>query len=236
MIKAVFFDWFNTLAKYSPPREEIQSRVLGEFGIDISAEKLRPAILTADKNLFDEQADNPILKRTPEEQAKIYTQYQRTVLSEAGVDISGSPDMLPEIMKRSQELYKDIKFVLFDDVIPALKAIKEKNLTIGILTNIESGMEPICRELGIDSYLDLIITSGDAGADKPQPQIFLAALNKAGVKAREAIHVGDQYKIDIAGAMGVGINPLFLDRFDIYPEIDNCPRIHSLTEVIGYLE
>ena len=49
MIKAVFFDWFNTLAKYSPPREELQSRVLGEFGFDIAADKLITAMQKADK-------------------------------------------------------------------------------------------------------------------------------------------------------------------------------------------
>ena len=37
MIEAVFFDWFNTLAKYSPPREELQSRLLGEFGINVGS-------------------------------------------------------------------------------------------------------------------------------------------------------------------------------------------------------
>ncbi|MFC2070480.1 HAD family hydrolase [Chloroflexota bacterium] len=236
MIKAVFFDWFNTLARYSPPREELQSRTLGEFGINVSAERLLPAILIADKHLFDEHAESPVTKRSPEEQAKIYTQYQQTVLSEAGVDISSSPDMLPKIMKKAQELYKDIKFILYDDVIPTLKTITEKDLTIGILTNIESGMSPICRELGLESYIDFIITSGEAGADKPQPQIFLTALERAGVKAGEALHVGDQYKIDIAGARGVGINPLLLDRFNQYQDIDDCPKIHELSEVIGYLQ
>ena len=236
MIKAVFFDWFNTLAKYSPPREEIQSRVLGEFGYDVTPEKLLPALASADKDLYDQHADSPITKRSPEEQAKIFSQYQMTVLQKAGIDISREPDILFKILQRAQELSKDIRFVLFEDVIPTFKIIRNKDLKTGILTNFEASIQSICRELGLESYIDVIITSGEAGADKPQPRIFQYALSKAGVEASEAIHVGDQYKIDIEGAKGVGISPLLLDRFNIYPDVEECPVIHELTEVISYLE
>ena len=236
MIKAVFFDWFNTLAKYSPPREELQSKVLGEFGFDVAPDKLIPALSKADKTLFDLHAENPITKRPPEEQAKIYTQYHMTILSEVGIDISDNPGIIGDILKRSQELSRDLKFILYDDVIPTLKIIREKALSIGILTNIESGMEPMCKELGLEPYIDFIVTSGEAGADKPQPQIFNYAIKKAGINASEAIHVGDQYKIDIAGAKGVGISPILLDRFFLYPDVDDCPVIHRLAEVVDHLE
>jgi len=61
------------------------------------------------------------------------------------------------------------------------------------------------------------------------------ALQRAGVDASEAIHVGDQYKIDVAGARGVGINPILIDRYDLYPEFSDCPRIRNLTELTKYL-
>ncbi len=236
MIKAVFLDWFNTLAQYSPPREELQSKVLGEFGINVSPDKILPAILIADKNLFDEHASSPVTKRSPEEQAKIYALYQQTVLTEAGVDISDSPALLPKVMKRAQELYRDIQFVLFDDVIPAVKTLKERGLTLGLVTNMEMEMRPLCKELGLGPYLNFVVTSSEVGSDKPQPRIFLEALKRAGAEAREVLHVGDQYKIDVDGARGAGINPLLLDRFNQYPEVDDCPRIHSLSEVVEHLQ
>jgi putative hydrolase of the HAD superfamily len=93
----------------------------------------------------------------------------------------------------------------------------------------------MCRELGIASYLDFTVTSAEVGADKPQPPIFLKALELAGVKADEAIHVGDQYQNDVLGAKGVGISPILLDRADYYAEITDCPRIRSLTEISKYL-
>ena len=48
MTKAVFFDWFNTLARYEPPREELYSQALREFGIEVPPEKILPGLLAAD--------------------------------------------------------------------------------------------------------------------------------------------------------------------------------------------
>jgi len=96
-------------------------------------------------------------------------------------------------------------------------------------------MGPICRKLGLEPYLDFVVTSEEAGADKPNPPIFQAALRQARVDASEAIHVGDQYKIDVVGARGVGINPILIDRYDLYPELSDCPRIRNLTELAKYL-
>ncbi len=235
MIRAVFFDWFNTLALYHPPREELQSQALREVGINVPPKKLIPGLLLADRDYFEENANFPIRQRSPEEQAKIYARYQQTILTEAGVNVSDDPDILGRIMKRTRELYKGIRFVLFDDVLSTLKMLKEQNLTLGLLTNLDTDMKPICRELGLGPYIEFIVTSGEVGADKPKPAIFLKALEKAGVKASQAIHVGDQYKLDVVGAMGVGINPILIDRYNSYPEVTDCPRIQSLTELIKYL-
>jgi putative hydrolase of the HAD superfamily len=235
LIRAVFFDWFNTLALYHPPREVLQSQALREFGINIPPEKILPALMIADRSFFEESAISPISKRSAKEQADVYIRYEKILLTEAGIETSYSPDTLLKIMKRAQELYKDIRFILFDDVLPNVKKLKGQNLTLGLLTNLQSDMKPVCRELGLEPYLDFIVTSSEAGADKPQPQIFLIALERAKVKSSEAIHVGDQYKLDAVGAMGVGIKPVLIDRYDLYPEINDCPRIHSLSELAEYL-
>ncbi len=235
MIKAVFFDWFNTLAHYEPSREELQSQVLQEFGIHVSPQQITRGLIAADRDYFEENAVSPVRKRSPEEQAKIYVRYQKTILTEAGVNIPGEPDMLLKIMKRAQQLSQGMSFVLFNDVLPTVKTLKEQNLTLGLLTNLDTEMKPICRKLGLEPYINFIVTSGEVGVDKPKPPIFLAALQKAGVTPSEAVHVGDQYQLDVVGARGVGINPLLLDRYNLYPEVNDCPRIHSLTKLVEYL-
>ncbi len=198
-------------------------------------QQIMAALLVADRGLFEENAVSPIRKRNPAEQAEVYIRYQQTMLTEAGVKVPEKPDILRQIMKRLQQLSQRMSFTLFDDVLTTLKMLKEQNLTLGLLTNFDKDMAPICRQLGLEPYIDFIVTSGEIGVDKPEPPIFLAALQKAGVKAAEAVHVGDQYKLDVLGARGVGITPLLIDRYDLYREVSDCPRIHSLTELAEQL-
>lgn len=236
MIKAVFFDWFNTIARYEPPREELQSQVLHEMGIDAPLEKLRRSILIADANYFEENARSPIRKRTPEEQAEVHTNYQKTVLTEAGVNSLIETKTILKIIQRLRQLNTKMKFTLFDDVLPVMKTLKKQKLILALLTNLDRDMNPLCHDLGLEQYIDFFVTSGEVGADKPEPPIFLTALKRAEVNPSEAIHIGDQYKVDVIGAKRTGIKPILIDRYDSHPEVSDCPRIHSLTEIIGYLK
>ena len=40
MIKAVCFDFFNTLAYFDPPREEFYAKVAGEFGVKVTPQAI----------------------------------------------------------------------------------------------------------------------------------------------------------------------------------------------------
>lgn len=235
MLKAVFFDWFNTLAVYHPPREELQGQAIREFGFNVSTEQVKPALLEADRLVFDENARYPMRLRSREEQTEVYIRYETLLLKNIGIDLSDEVRTVTKIFQRVEELYGDIGFALYDDVIPVMEKLRDKDLKIGLITNLEIDMKPICSELGLDPYLDFIVTSGEAGSDKPQPEIFMIALEKAGVEASEAVHVGDQYKIDAVGAMNAGIKPIIIDRNDLYPEIKDCPRIRNLDELFDVI-
>jgi len=233
VIKAVFLDWFNTLARFEPPREELHCQALQDFGIEASPRKVMRGLLLADRYWFEEDIKSKVRARSPEEQAEVGLRYQEILLTEAGVKVT--KELLLKIVKKTQELYKGITFALFEDVLPALKTLKGQRFILGLLTNLNRDMAPICRQLGLEPYLDFVVTSEEAGSDKPQPPIFLAALEQARVNPSEAVHVGDQYKIDVVGARGVGISPILIDRYDLYPEVADCPRIRSLTELAGHL-
>lgn len=235
MIKAIFFDWFNTLARYEPPREELQGQALRELGINASVPKMRQVLAVADKYLFEENFVSPLRKRSQEEQIRLYIHQQEIILTEIGVNIAEQPDLVGKTLIRLRELSQGLHFVLFEDVLPTLKELKEQKLILGLLTNLDRDMTPLCRELGLEPYLNFVVTSGEVDSDKPNAPIFLKALERARVKAAEAIHIGDQYKVDITGARGVGITPLLLDRYDLSTEVNDCPRLHSLAEVPKYL-
>ena len=234
MIKAIFFDWFNTLAHYYPPREELESQALKELGFAVSPKELSYGLYLGDKMMYEENARIPVRLRSREDQTQLYMRFHRTILKE--VNINASDEVVLKLLKRMLQLNDSMKFVLFDDVITTLKTLKKQDLKLGLLTNLQTEVGSMCRELGIAEYLDFTVTSGEAGADKPQPPIFLKALELAQVTAAEAIHVGDQYQNDVLGARGVGIAPILLDRADYYAEIKDCPRIKSLSEVSKYIK
>jgi putative hydrolase of the HAD superfamily len=233
VIKAVFFDWFNTLTHFEPPRAELYSWAFQQFGIELAPKVIMRGILAADRYYFEESAKSPVEKRSPEEQVEVYSHYPKAILAEEGIKVA---EELPlKILKIVQQQFKGDALVLFDDVLSTLKTLKERRLILGLLTNATKDKLSLHRKLGLEGYLDFVVTSQEAGADKPKPPIFLAALDRAGVEAFEAFHVGDQYQLDIVGARGAGINPILIDRCDLYPEVSNCPRIRSLTELAQHL-
>jgi putative hydrolase of the HAD superfamily len=72
--------------------------------------------------------------------------------------------------------------------------------------------QPKLDALGISGYFEHIITSGDFGAVKPDPSIFLHACAVFGVSPAEAAYVGDRLRTDAVGATAAGLTGIWLDR------------------------
>ena len=231
MIKGVFFDFYQTLVRFDPPREQLQTKVLKEFGIDVAPEAIRRALVVADEFIYQELAQQPFSKRTAEEKMAVYVQYQRVLLKEAGVD--ASEQLTGGVLNKMQQF--NLKQVLFDDVVPALTQLKERGLILGLVSNVDRDISPLCDKLGLSLLLQVVVTSQDTGFSKPQPEIFQEALRQAGIEASEAVYVGDQYQIDVVGARDAGMKGVLLDRGDDFREVTDCPRIRSLADIVKYL-
>ena len=85
MIKAVFFDLYNTLVSYDPPREELQARALKEFGIEVSPEVFRRPLAIADEFIYQELVRSSLTRRSKEEQMAVWAKYEEILLREAGI-------------------------------------------------------------------------------------------------------------------------------------------------------
>ncbi len=86
--------------------------------------------------------------------------------------------------------------------------------TIGIISN-NQHREQVDKlhAIGLTSWVNLLITSEEAGVGKPAPEIFSLALDRAKVQPREAIMVGDNWAVDIEGALGVGMPAIWFNRW-----------------------
>jgi FMN phosphatase YigB (HAD superfamily) len=231
--KAVFFDWFNTLTTYYPPREDAYALACRDLGFEVTTAQLSRGLLLADQFYSDENARSPIKKREPKGMIAVYVRYGQVALRGAG--LPSAEGTVLRVMEKVKSAFSSPRFALYDDVLPALGVLKSRHLVIGLISNIDQDIKPVCSELGLDTYITQVVTSKDAGSEKPHPPIFLAALKGAGVEAEESIHVGDQHSCDVVGARGVGMKPVLIDRYDLFPEVNDCARIRSLAELVDYL-
>ena len=233
MTKAVFFDWFNTLTTYYPPREGAYALACHDLGFEVTTDQMARGLLLADQFYSDENARSPVKKREPNEMIAVYVRYGQVALRGAG--LPSSEETVLRVMEKVRGAFSSPRFALYDDVLPALGVLKSRGLVMGLISNIDQDIKPICSELGLDAYIAQVVTSKDVTSEKPHPPIFLAALNGAGVKAAESVYVGDQYSCDVVGARAVGMKPVLIDRYDLFPEVNDCARIRSLAEIVDHI-
>jgi REG-2-like HAD superfamily hydrolase len=231
MIKALLFDFFNTLSHYEPPREQMYIDVCEKHGIHLEIIKLYRSLPYADAMYRDENQKSRVTDRPEKEQMAFFITYIKFALEGAGVETNDAIAMeILHVMKTTKW-----EFRLFDDVLPTLKQVRERKLITGLISNIGQEADKTFNDIGLKQYLDFHVTSFETGHDKPDPEIFLAALEKAVVKADEALYVGDNYEQDIIGARDVGMRAILIDRNDWFTKITDCPRIKNLTEVLNYI-
>lgn len=91
-------------------------------------------------------------------------------------------------------------------VLPFLKDAKKHGIKIVVVTNLESSIQyKKLLRLGIEDFVNFIVTSEEAGIEKPDPKIYKLALDKIGLTAEDVVMIGDDAKEDGAGAMAMGI-------------------------------
>lgn len=115
---------------------------------------------------------------------------------------------------------------LFEDVKPFFE---RTSLPVYVLSN-----DDLCyleESFGLKGLKPAgIISSETAHACKPNRAIFEKALEIAGVKAEETVHIGDSVTSDVEPARELGITPIYLSR-NADTVIDGVRVIRSLDEL-----
>jgi len=232
MVQACFFDLYNTLVYFHPSREERQAIAARQFGIEIDPAALHKAYVAGEHFWTIENGREAIQKRSEEERARFYTEYEKRLLAAAGIAVAD--DTALKIYRAYRQTKAGLR--LFDDVLPTLATLHHRGVALGLISNWDQAVTTFCQELGIGQYLDFILSSHEVGVEKPDVRIFEEALRRAAVRPVEAMHVGDQYHSDVVGARRAGIRPVLLDRFGFLSEFTDCVRIRSLAEVPDLIE
>jgi HAD superfamily hydrolase (TIGR01549 family) len=203
--RAVFLDALGTLVELEPPWISLRDMVPPE----VSDEQLVDA-LKAEMAYYKEHAhegrDEASLAELRERCAAIASQ-------KLGMDVG------------VDELVAAIRFSAYPDAVPALETLHDRGLRLVVVSNWDCSLPRVLDGCGLGEMLDGTITSAGAGARKPDPAIFAAALELVGIQADEALHVGDTADEDVTGAQAAGIRPLLIDRQGSAGDISSLEEI-----------
>lgn len=113
------------------------------------------------------------------------------------------------------------KMIPFSYVKPLFSELHLKGIKIGVLTDLTAHIQYRKLEtLGVSQLVDYLVTSEEAGAEKPSAKMFNLMIKKLGNKPEEILMIGDSEKKDIAGAEAVGMKTILFKRdSDVSKEI-----------------
>ena len=114
---------------------------------------------------------------------------------------------------------------LYPDVKPALKALAAQ-FKLGLVANSGEAALRALRRDGLHDLFDVIALADFVGVEKPNEKIFQYALDKAGVPASRAVHIGNRLDSDIRPAKRLGLRTVWVLRGDAPP----APTLEQLSE------
>jgi HAD superfamily hydrolase (TIGR01549 family) len=120
---------------------------------------------------------------------------------------------------------------LFDDVIPTLGALR-KRTRLALLTNNPYGADVVGRHGLHTDVFDCVIVA-DPQVRKPDPRAFAPLVDALGLAPADVAYVGDSVPADVEGALGAGLRPVWLNRWDDpWPVPPGVIAIASLSELL----
>jgi len=124
----------------------------------------------------------------------------------------------------------------FPDTESTLTELREAGVSVGITTNLTTRIQLTkLRTLGIGDHIDALVTSEEAGREKPGSVMFTLSLARLGSTPDEAVMVGDNVAADVGGANAVGLETvLFNETVSLDAPAAHRPdhSVDSLAEVL----
>ena len=110
--------------------------------------------------------------------------------------------------------YHNVKFALlrlFPETMSTLIHLKARGYHLGVISNgiTIKQYEKLVR-LGLHHFFHSVITSQEAGVEKPDIAIFELAMKTMGCKAENSVMIGNSFNDDVLGAIDAGMSAVFL--------------------------
>ena len=224
MLKAVLFDFGQTLVDaangFRAAEKEAQARIFSDLSLT-SWENF----LSSYRRIRKEFHEKSMFSR-------------KSIWEEVYFYYCLAPD-LTRLETWENEYWETVKahttlFPETEKVLEALTALYR----LALITNTQGQQagktHRISQFSNLERFFKVIVVAGEGRMPpKPDPEPFQMCLGRLGIAPDEAVYVGDDWRIDICGALDVGIQPIWLQHHFVSR---NWPTVETSVPIITSLE
>lgn len=201
MLRAVFFDWGDTLMEFRFDEELMD--VAFRAGLE-ALERDDLASVDEIRTYFRERFEPMFWVPGTLEEIE-YPGLIRETLGHFGVEVSD--EELGRFLEAEHEAWQPAR-VLGATTHALLEALRSRGLKLGLVSNaFDPGwlLHRDLEQMGIAERIDFAVFSSEVGKRKPHPEIFERALAALGAAPEESLFVGDRLFEDVHGAGDLGM-------------------------------
>ena len=198
MLRAVLFDWGDTLMRWAPEPEHLSDG--HRAGLAAIGVEPIPELTARFRDEYLPAYFEPGLVEEIEYPAQV-----RRLLGEFGIAVDDA--QLLRFLEAEHAAWAPAR-QLAATTHALLESLRERGLRLALVSNAIDPPDLLHRDLaefGVAQRLDVAVFSSEVGRRKPDPAIFTYALERLEVDARDALMVGDTLETDIAGAAALGM-------------------------------
>jgi HAD superfamily hydrolase (TIGR01509 family) len=228
------------LIELHPPRWERFHAALGKLGVAADLEAIRVADVVAEDFFTLENGTVPIRDRPKAQRESFRLAFTARWLEAAGIDADPSlvraarQGYLAEYETPAVENAVGYGYRAYPDTVPALIALRDAEVKRAVISNADDDVTELCQQMAFAHEMDLIVTSALVGYEKPDVRTFRAALDPLGIPPEAALHIGDQPRSDVAGALATGMRAVLIDRYARHDQANHdvpvLRDLHALVE------
>jgi putative hydrolase of the HAD superfamily len=209
--KVIFLDAVGTLFGVKGSVGKVYAEIAQRFGVAVAADNLDRAFIQSFK-----AAPPPIFSsKKPAEIPECEFEWWRAIAQRTFQQV-GILDQFSDFSAFFTELYTHFAtpepWFVYPDVLPALQHWQRLGIELGVLSNFDSRLYQVLQALELAEFFASVTISTEVGAAKPDPQIFVAGLDKHHCPAELAWHIGDSFQEDYHGANAAGLRAIWLKR------------------------
>lgn len=204
MIKGLLFDLNGTVIDiYTSESDDNIYRTISNL-LDYSQVTIAPELLK--KEYFD------IMRRQKSESGEIFPEFDvvklfAEIIGKYSLNSAKLPDA--EAIAIAFRAAGRYKLTIYDGVVPVLTELAEFYPMAAISDGQKIWALSELKSVGLDRFFSSVTVSSEFGFRKPDPRMFMSALENMQMQANEVIFVGNDMFRDIFGAHEVGMKTVF---------------------------